>query len=84
VCVTIHPLALPSTSTSTSTNIVVHACLPTCFGCLPLLATCPQVALGHGIAQNELMHLSDLFSSLTKGLIAWPYLDIPFTNWHRC
>eukprot|EP00775_Hariotina_reticulata_P007859 gene7859-8055_t len=42
-----------------------------------------QVVLGHRIAQDELVHLSNLFSSLTKGLIAWPYLDIPFTNWHR-
>lgn len=39
--------------------------------------------MGRTIPQDELAHLGSLFNSLTAGLVAWPYLDIPCTPFHK-
>lgn len=40
--------------------------------------------MGKEVPQPELERLSKQFADLTTGLIAWPYLDLPFTPWRRC
>ncbi|WIA16755.1 hypothetical protein OEZ85_013407 [Tetradesmus obliquus] len=42
-----------------------------------------QIVMGRSIPEQQLQHLGGLFSSLTAGLVAWPYIDIPFTPWHK-
>lgn len=53
-------------------------CCPTACG-LSLL----QIVMGRSIPEQQLQHLGGLFSSLTAGLVAWPYIDVPFTPWHK-
>jgi hypothetical protein len=42
-----------------------------------------QIVMGRSIPEQQLQHLGSLFSSLTAGLVAWPYIDLPFTSWHK-
>jgi hypothetical protein len=52
--------------------------------CLLLSAFClVQIVMGRSIPEQQLHHLGSLFSSLTAGLVAWPYIDLPFTSWHK-
>jgi hypothetical protein len=46
-------------------------------------AHCKQVVMGYELPRDELQRLSDLFSVLGVGLLAWPYLDLPFTPFRR-
>lgn len=48
-----------------------------------LLSLHLQVAMGQAIPDAELHRLSDLFNAVTRGLVAWPFLDIPFTPWNK-
>jgi hypothetical protein len=43
-----------------------------------------QIVMGRSIPEQQLQHLGSLFSTLTAGLVAWPYIDLPFTGWHKC
>jgi hypothetical protein len=42
-----------------------------------------QIVMGRSIPEQQLQHLGNLFSTLTAGLVAWPYIDLPFTGWHK-
>jgi hypothetical protein len=43
-----------------------------------------QVVMGEEVPGPLLERLSSLYADLTIGLVAWPYLDLPFTPWRRC
>jgi len=56
---------------------------------VPCLHSCPpcydtQIVMGKEVPKPELERLSKQFAGLTTGLVAWPYLDLPFTPWRRC
>lgn len=42
-----------------------------------------QVVMGEEVPQPVLERLSSKFATLTMGLVAWPYLDLPFTPWRK-
>jgi hypothetical protein len=42
-----------------------------------------QVVMGEEVPQPVLERLSNQFATLTIGLVAWPYLDIPFSPWRK-
>lgn len=44
---------------------------------------CMQVVMGHEVEPDEVQHLSKLFNCLSGGVLAWPYLDIPFTPFNK-
>jgi hypothetical protein len=42
-----------------------------------------QVVMGEEVPGPMLERLSSLYADLTMGLVAWPYLDLPFTPWRK-
>ncbi len=55
--------------------------MPTCAD--TWLLPCMQVVMGEEVPQPVLERLSSQFAILTMGLVAWPYLDLPFTPWRK-
>eukprot|EP00879_Flechtneria_rotunda_P023044 GHRR01024360.1.p1 GENE.GHRR01024360.1~~GHRR01024360.1.p1 ORF type:complete len:130 (+),score=21.16 GHRR01024360.1:1164-1553(+) len=45
--------------------------------------TCIQVVLGRDYPQETVDYLGSLYRTWAKGLLDWPYLDLPFTGYGR-
>lgn len=39
--------------------------------------------MGREVEQPVLERLNEEFNALTIGLVAWPYMDLPFTPWRK-
>lgn len=59
-------------------------CAPSLPGVMhPVSVLCLQVVMGKEVPQPLLERLSAQFAELTMGLVAWPYLDLPFSPWRK-
>lgn len=43
----------------------------------------PQVVFGHDYPDDVIRHLGHLFDAWSRGFMAWPYINLPFTTFGR-